>query len=256
MFLLHGGPGAPGYLSPVAQELAKNFHVIEPLQRGSGHETLTVARHIADLHEIVKAHGQNQRPALVGHSWGAMLALAYAAAHPTIASSLVLIGCGSFEPNARKEMNAILEQRTSNELRLRIEQLAQEVPDADKRLHMLGKLLLPIYSHQLDQSETEEMDCDAQAHEETWADMLRLQREGVYPAAFTTISSPIIMLHGKVDPHPGRMIHTSLRPFLPQLEYREWEHCGHYPWLETAVHDEFYTTLRGWLLQQFQRYSL
>ena len=34
--LLHGGPGAPGYMAPVARELADSFRVLEPLQRGSG----------------------------------------------------------------------------------------------------------------------------------------------------------------------------------------------------------------------------
>jgi hypothetical protein len=36
--------------------------------------------------------------------------------------------------------------------------------------------------------------------------MIRLQDHGVYPAAFSAIRSPVLMLHGAVDPHPGRMI--------------------------------------------------
>jgi len=59
------------------------------------------------------------------------------------------------------------------------------------------------------------------------------------------------MLHGAVDPHPGRMIKARLEPHLPQLEYRQWERCGHYPWLERAVHDEFFAVLREWLAQHF-----
>jgi pimeloyl-ACP methyl ester carboxylesterase len=79
--------------------------------------------------------------------------------------------------------------------------------------------------------------------------MLRLQAEGVYPASFAAIGVPVLMLHGAADLHPGRMIRASLAPHLPQLEYREWDRCGHYPWLEKAVRDEFYSTLRGWLAQ-------
>lgn len=30
--VLHGGPGAPGYMAPVARELAKTIGVIEPIQ--------------------------------------------------------------------------------------------------------------------------------------------------------------------------------------------------------------------------------
>ncbi len=37
------------------------------------------------------------------------------------------------------------------------------------------------------------------------------------------------------------------RRHLPQLEYREWEACGHYPWLERAVKTDFYTLLTDWI---------
>ena len=82
VLVLHGGPGAPGYMAPVAHRLADAFRILEPMQRGSDDKPLTVERHIADLHEVVQSQCEGGRPALVGHSWGAMLALAYAAAHP------------------------------------------------------------------------------------------------------------------------------------------------------------------------------
>jgi pimeloyl-ACP methyl ester carboxylesterase len=93
-----------------------------------------------------------------------------------------------------------------------------------------------------DQAECEPL--DIRAHDETWRDMMRLQSDGTYPAAFSAIESPVLMLHGAYDPHPGKMIYDSLRPFIRQLEYREWERCGHSPWLERSVgkrvllHDE------------------
>ena len=249
--VLHGGPGAPGYMAPVARGLANSFRVLEPLQRGSGSEPLTVARHVADLHELVESGCGGVRPALVGHSWGATLALAYAAAHPGRAASLVLIGCGTFDLAARDRLWAIREERLDNRLRRRIECLPEEFPDPDKRLSVLGDLLLPLYSYDLVSTVQELEGCDAGAHQETWADMVRLQREGVYPAAFAAIETPVIMVHGAVDPHPGPMIHASLKPHIPQLEYREWECCGHYPWLERAVHDEFYAVMGEWLARQF-----
>jgi pimeloyl-ACP methyl ester carboxylesterase len=77
--------------------------------------------------------------------------------------------------------------------------------------------------------------------------MVRLQNEGVYPAAFASIKSPVLMLHGAEDPYPGQMIRASLVRYIPQLEYREWNRCGHYPWLEKAARDEFFSVLRNWL---------
>jgi len=244
--LLHGGPGAPGYLAPVARGLAKWFRVLEPLQRGSGDGPLTVARHVEDLHAWVSGC-EDGRGALVGHSWGAMLGLAYAAAHPGCVVSLVLIGCGTFDAAARERLRATREARMDEALRRRIERLPEEFPDPDERLGVLGNLLVRLDSHEPVARELTLEPCDARAYHETWEDMLRLQEKGVYPAAFTAIKAPVLMLHGAVDPHPGPLIRASLEPYLPQLEYREWERCGHYPWLERAVRDEFFTVLCQWL---------
>jgi pimeloyl-ACP methyl ester carboxylesterase len=175
-----------------------------------------------------------------------MLALAYAAEHPEAAGPLVLVGCGTFDPVARARMRATLDERTDAGLRLRMERLAGEHPDPDERLRALGRLLLPLYSYDPATEEDGSEAFDARGHRETWDDMLRLQNEGVYPATFSAIESPVLMLHGAFDPHPGRMIRASLEPYLPQLEYREWERCGHYPWLERSVRDKFFEVLREW----------
>jgi pimeloyl-ACP methyl ester carboxylesterase len=77
--------------------------------------------------------------------------------------------------------------------------------------------------------------------------MLRLQTDGTYPAAFAAIKVPVLMVHGTFDPHPGRLILESLRPHLSQLEYRELEHCGHYPWLEKSAANIFFSIVPEWL---------
>jgi pimeloyl-ACP methyl ester carboxylesterase len=240
-------------MAPVARGLADAFRVLEPFQRGSGKEPLTVARHVADLHELVEQHCHNERPALVGSSWGAMLALAYAAAHPQRPAALVLIGCGTFDRAARRRMQATLDERMDQSLRRRLEHLPDEFPDPDERLRAMGDLVLPLYSYDLVTTDQEVAVCDAHAHQETWQDMLRLQEEGVYPEAFAAIDVPALMLHGALDPHPGPMVRASLQPHIPHLEYREWEQCGHYPWLERAACREFFTVLRGWLSRHASR---
>jgi pimeloyl-ACP methyl ester carboxylesterase len=132
-------------------------------------------------------------------------------------------------------------------LRRRLARIQEEFPDPDERLAAMGDLMLPVYSCEPVAGGLEVESCDARAHHETWRDMLRLQEEGVYPAAFAAIEAPVLMLHGAVDPHPGRLIRESLAPHLPQLEYHEWARCGHYPWLEQTVRDDFFAVLRRWL---------
>jgi len=245
--VLHGGPGAAGYMAPVARALSDVFRVIEPFQRGSSNLPLTVARHVQDLEELVRIRSVGSRPAIVGSSWGAMLGLAFAAEHPSLAGPLVLVGCGTFDLEARARMNRIVEERLDDELRSALITLQDDVPDADERLERLGALLQPLYTVDPIGDGLGNVACDDRAFRETWDDMLRQQQAGVYPAKFAAIEVPVLMLHGAEDPHPGTMIRDSLRPYVPQLEYIQWSRCGHYPWIEREVHEVFFQILREWL---------
>ena len=247
VLLLHGGPAAPGYMKPVAEALSGSFRVLEPFQRGNGDEPLTVSRHVRDLQDVIKAYCGDEKPLLVGHSWGAMLALAWAAEHPGTAKGLVLVGCGTFDAASREQMEVLRHQRMDEAFRRRLEQVPRKYPNPNTRLAVLGGLYQQLDSVDLIDVKNHLHGCDAKAHEQTWADMVRLQSEGVYPEAFRSIRCPVLMLHGDDDPHPGPMIRDSLLPFLPQLEYVSWPHCGHYPWLEKAAWNPFYTTLTAWL---------
>ncbi len=246
VILVHGGPGAPGSMAPIARELSDTFRVLEPWQRRSGGAPLTVARHVADLDELVRAQCPDERPAVVGSSWGAMLALAWAAAHPERAGRLVLIGCGTFDIASRHRLETTCDARIDADLARELATLPSRIPDEDERLAKIGELVFPLYSYD-PLGPCEHGPCDARGHRETWADMLRLQKEGVFPRAFERIDAPVLLLHGAHDPHPAREIRASLEAWLPQLEAVEWERCGHYPWLERFVREEFYATLRKWI---------
>jgi pimeloyl-ACP methyl ester carboxylesterase len=178
-----------------------------------------------------------------------MLALAYGAAHPGSAGPLVLVGCGSFDSASRARLQETLNERIDDQLKDRLMRLPQDFPDPSDRFAQMCRLTKPLYLYDPVTSGEEEPTepFDVRAHEETWEDMLRLQEEGVYPAAFAAIESPVLMLHGAFDPHPGRMIRASLAPYLSQLEYREEDRWGHYPLLEKGLHDAFFGILSEWL---------
>jgi pimeloyl-ACP methyl ester carboxylesterase len=251
VIVLHGGPAAVGSVAPIARGLADAFRVIEPWQRGSGVEPLTVDRHVEDLQDIITACTEGRCPALVGWSWGAMLALAFAAAHAEYTGPIVLIGCGTFDRASRKSMHELLRERIDDDLQEQLERLEQDYPDQAAQLQRRYELTRNLYDYEplpdVPEDDADEP-FDARAHTETWDDMICLQELGVYPAAFAEISSPVLMLHGAYDPHPGAMVYESLRPYISQLEYREWERCGHSPWVEKYVHEEFFLVLHDWLM--------
>jgi len=132
------------------------------------------------------------------------------------------------------------------ELAARHERLAAEFPDPDQRLAAAGRLFGALYAAGPlidDPADADAPPPDARGHTETWNDMLRLQAEGVYPAAFAAIAAPVVMLHGDFDPHPGRMIAESLRPHLPRLQYVEIAAAGHEPWRERRNRERFLALL-------------
>jgi len=114
--VVHGGPGARGSARLLAEGLADPLHVIEPLQRRSSEVPLTVEQHVDDLGELLEERASAAGVALVGESWGAMLCLATAAAHPRHMAALVLVGCGTFDPQARSVLRATLRARATPDL--------------------------------------------------------------------------------------------------------------------------------------------
>lgn len=96
--VLHGGPGLSlAYLAPDLQRLAERFRLVFYDQRGGGQSTvvseagkLTPDAFVSDL-DRVRDSIRAGRVAILGHSWGAGLALLYASAHPTRVSRLLLV---------------------------------------------------------------------------------------------------------------------------------------------------------------------
>jgi pimeloyl-ACP methyl ester carboxylesterase len=248
--VLHGGPGAPGSASELARALADPLHVLEPWQRWSSGIPLTVDRHVEDLAAVISEHIPDEKPALAGESWGAMLGLVFASRHPDRVSELALIGCGTFDRRARARLQETLAQRTGPELNAQLADLESRFPDEGERLAQVHRLSDPLYTYcRAADAEDPIEHFDAKGHVETWDDIVRLQDSGVYPAGFASITCPVLMLHGTYDPHPGPMIRDSLAAHIPQLEYHELEKCGHSPWVEAHAREHFLARLRSWLEQ-------
>jgi pimeloyl-ACP methyl ester carboxylesterase len=246
--VLHGGPGAAGSLAGLATDLAPDFEVWEPLQRRSGEVTLTVDRHVADLHDIAP-----DPAAIVGHSWGAMLGLSYAASHPAAVRALALVGCGTYDTASRAEYDRRFVAGLGDAERVRGEALRAAMAQArgraerDDVLALRGAFTAEIQAVDLLPETEASVDADAAGHDETWRDVMRRQATGLEPQSFDAIESPVVMLHGDKDPHPGTMIRDTLLPHIPQLEYIGIPRCGHEPWRERQGREPFLTALRGWL---------
>jgi pimeloyl-ACP methyl ester carboxylesterase len=271
--MLHGGPGAPGSVASLAQCLSDEFRVLEPLQRRSGQVPLNVERHVEDLAAVMPGPA-----AIVGWSWGAMLALSFAARYPALVESVALVGCGTYNVVSRGEYHRVMRERLGaagtheyDELERQLgtgahrrlaslaglgeydesERQFSRTDDDVKRDELLAALgRLAARAQAVDPIEVDEvppLPADARGAEETWTDAMRLQTEGTEPAIFSAIVAPVLVLHGDSDPHPGQAIRQVLARHIRGLEYVELASCGHTPWLERIAREPFLDALRRWL---------
>ena len=105
VLLLHGLASTCHIWDLVAPLLAEEFRVVALDQRGhglsaqveNGYDFATVS---GDAAAFIESLGW-ERPVIVGHSWGADVALELAAACPEATSGLIFVDGGTIEPSAR-----------------------------------------------------------------------------------------------------------------------------------------------------------
>jgi len=97
LIAVHGGPDFDHeYFRPELDVLATTTRVVYYDQRGRGRSfadripEVTIASEVADL-DAVRSAARADRVIVMGHSWGALVALEYAWAHPDRVSSLILM---------------------------------------------------------------------------------------------------------------------------------------------------------------------
>jgi len=103
--LLHGLASNARIWDFVAPRLAEGARVVAVDQRGHGlsdkpDEGYDFAGVVADLHALARAL-DFARPVVVGHSWGASVAAAYAARHPEAAAGIALVDGGYSSPKTQ-----------------------------------------------------------------------------------------------------------------------------------------------------------
>jgi len=98
IIVLHGGPDFDhSYFLPDMDRLSDSYRLLYYDQRGRGRsaagvepEDVTMESEVADL-DKVRQYFHLDRAAILGHSWGAVLALEYVLRHPDRVSQLILM---------------------------------------------------------------------------------------------------------------------------------------------------------------------
>ncbi|MEU8319679.1 alpha/beta hydrolase [Nonomuraea sp. NPDC048881] len=123
--MVHGGPGVPDYLAPVAGIIDDLCLVHRYDQRGTGGSCWegehTIARHVDDLALLLDAWGHDQA-VLVGHSFGTNMASYFLLVHPERVAGLIQIA-GPFLDPWREADQAAQRARRTDEQQTRLDDL-------------------------------------------------------------------------------------------------------------------------------------
>lgn len=117
--VIHGGPGNDYKYLLDLKGLSDEYFVVFYDQRGTGlsprvpAEQHTKENMIEDLYRIVKYYGKGKKVKIIGHSWGGMLATAYAGRYPDTIDKLVLSEPGPLSPVVAKEFAAKFQPESS-----------------------------------------------------------------------------------------------------------------------------------------------
>ena len=240
LVLCHGGPGFWDTFEDLAYLLADVAAVHRWDQRGCGRSErrgpYTVARGLADLDAVLGHHGL-ARAALLGHSWGAELALRYTLAHPDRVTRLVYVsGIGvdpeetwhdDYERNLRDRLGGHLDRLQELEGRARRTEaeerefdllwLSADFVDRARSLELAERLTTPFLG--MNRECARALNAD------------RRRSSGDLLGASANLTVPVLLVDGAHDVRP-RWAVDSLERALPAVRRVVLEGAGHLPWVD------------------------
>ena len=241
--VIHGGPGAPGEMAPVARELSSLTGVLEPLQTKS-----TLEGQIQELHDVLNENGDIP-VILIGFSWGAMLSFIVTARYPSLVKKLILIGSGPFEQKyadniGGDRLNRLTEEERIEALNL-IEKInAPDTVDKNKPMARVSALFAKADTYAPLPVKSEALEFNEEINRKVWAEAKELRISGELLSLGRRIVCPVVAIHGDYDPHLAKGVRGPLSRVLKDFKFILLEKCGHEPWMERYARDKFYEIIR------------
>lgn len=248
---VNGGPGDDHRsLRQVAEPLTPYAHCVLYDQRGCGQSTLTpvdettisVDAFVDDLDAIRRDLGEEQIT-LIGHSWGAILALIYSANHPDHVARQVLISMGPLTREAAAVNRANLRKPFNRHDRYLFDVLrgqrqvaiANGAEDQQTRLHQ--RIAAEYYSrawfYSPEAARAWATDYQANyAHNPHLASLLMPQVYDMNVLSLVNgLSVPTLVIYGYQDTQPITQAYV-LAEHLHYVQTTLINECGHVPWME------------------------
>ena len=249
--ILHGGPGAHhDYLLPGFDGLAEGHELIYYDQRGGGRSPVSRdtpvgwTEHVADLEALRDAWGL-ERMALVGYSWGGLLAQLYALEHRDRLERLALVSPAPSWRAAREQFEARFGKRNIDpqfqaaRRELRESGLRERDPDAFQ-LRIFELSVAPYFYDPARARDLTPFRVTGRTQQEVWSSLGEFDLRDRLPSLR---GIPSIVLHGDDDPIPIEAARETAR--LVGADFHPVPRCGHVPHVE--AYEEFTRVVGGFL---------
>jgi proline iminopeptidase len=257
--VVHGGPDFDHrYFLPELDRLADAFRLVYYDQRGRGRsadgvrpEDVTLRSEVEDL-DRVRSHFGLQSIAVLGHSWGGVLAMEYAIRHPDRVSQLLLMDTAPASAGDWRRLRESFAERRPAEDRAEMEAIAAtdafqrgdvEAEAAYYRVHFRMTLrrpdLLEALVARLRSDYTAEGVLLARAIEDRlYAETSGSQGWDLFPA-LRELDVPTLLVHGEYDFVPVELA-ARIAEAVPGARLSVLPGCGHFTYLEApeAVFEE------------------
>ena len=240
--VIHGGPGAPGEVAPVARELSTMTGILEPFQT----ET-TLDGQVEELRSVLHEHALTP-VTLIGFSWGAFLSWLFTARYPDLVKKLVLVSSPPFEQHYAPAITQTRMKRLKPKERVEAQEILaqlndENVPNKNPLLARLGTLLAHADAYDPANLEDEGFHCQYDVFKGVWDEASNLREKQIILQMAKSIRCPVVAFHGDYDPHPAEGVNDPLARELSDFRFILLEKCGHRPWAERYAAEEFFERL-------------
>ncbi len=251
IIVVHGGPDFDHeYLLPEMDQLARSFRLVYYDQRGRGRsfsgrppEGISVTSETEDLDRI-RAHFGFESVAVLGHSWGGLLAMEYALRRPRRVSHLILMNTAPVSHVGVLAFRQELEQTRSPEQRERMIELLSDPKyqagdvDADLeyyRIHFAstlraGEQLERVISR-LRSAFTSAGIVAARAIEDRLYGLTWDAEDYDLLPQLNRLDIPTLVIHGDNDLVPTHLA-REIADAIPESRFVVVADCGHFSYLE------------------------
>ena len=242
--LLHGGPGAPGEMAPVAKNLMNYFSVLEPYQSAD-----SISGQVEELKSQLDEYA-TYPVTLAGYSWGAWLAWIFAAKYPRLVIKVILISSGPFDekyaPQITETRLSRLNRAEKQEAQFLLENADNAaVRDRFKLIKRIGELLSKADSYKPDFKLGSEAIIMPDVYNKVWKEAEKTRSSGALLGLAKKVKCMVSVIHGDYDPHPFEGVKGPLSKVKRKVTYTLLKNCGHTPWIEKEARTAFYTALAG-----------